>query len=72
VEGAILGGLLASKRLNSQARARRASPETAVVKTYPIIPSGFLRQYSGIMQASPGITASSTPANAFCSEDLSV
>jgi len=69
--GAILGGWLANKRLNSRALTRRALPETAVVKTYPIIPSGFLRQNSGIMQPSPEIAASTTPANASCSEDLS-
>jgi hypothetical protein len=72
MQGVILGGLVGNKRLNSKGRTRRASPETAVVKTYPIMPSGFLRQYSGIMQPSPGITASTTPANASCSEDLSV
>jgi hypothetical protein len=72
MEGAILCGLIANKRLNSQARARRASPQTAVVKTYPITPSKFLRQYTGIMQLSPRITASTAPANASCSEDLSI
>ena len=34
------------------------------MKTYPVLRSGFLRQYSSIMQLSPNVTAPTTPTNA--------
>jgi hypothetical protein len=61
---ALLAGPLVNKRLNLRACIVGKSLETAVVKTYPLLRSGFLRQHSPIMQPSPNVAASNTPPNA--------
>jgi hypothetical protein len=64
MEEALLNGSLVNKRLNLPACIVGKSLETAVVKTSPLLRSGFLRQHSAIMQPSPNVAVSNTPPNA--------
>src|SRR5271155_678389 len=64
MEEALLSGSLVNKRLNLRACIVGKSLETAVVKTYRLIQSGFLSQHSATMQLSPNVAASNTAPNA--------
>src|SRR5271156_351694 len=64
MEEALLSGSLVNKRLNLRACIVGKSLETAVVKTYRLLQSGFLSQHSATMQLSPNVAASNTPPNA--------
>jgi hypothetical protein len=64
MEEALLGASLVNKRLNLRACIVGEARETAVVKTYPLLRSGFLPHRSAIMQPSPNVAASNTPLKA--------
>src|SRR5271154_5826758 len=64
MEEALLSGSIVNKRLNLRACIVGKSLETAVVKTYRLIQSGFLSQHSATMQLSPNVAASNTAPNA--------